>query len=152
MHSVEKYYKTPSRSKNLLKPTLFFNNFFSKNVDLTEKCWFFRKNCDRILYRFFKLCRRIWKLWNFGLAPFWQKFRESNVLLNKLQKNRFDEIFFQWEVVQRSVEIAKTYFHYFFVKSSRLSEIVQYNITLKVGFTKVFWSFCDTVCTNVEKY
>ena len=26
-----------------------FINFFGENVDLTEKCWFFRKNHDRVL-------------------------------------------------------------------------------------------------------
>ena len=37
----------------------FFSNFFSKNVDLTKKCWFFPKNCDRVLLYFSTLWKPI---------------------------------------------------------------------------------------------
>ena len=47
-----------------------FSNFFSKNVDLTEKCWFSRKNRDRVIALFHTVrltlhkWNRFW--WSYG--------------------------------------------------------------------------------------
>ena len=40
----------------------------------------------------------VWKLREFSLTHFWQKFRENNVFTNEVNTNSwFDEICFQWE-------------------------------------------------------
>ena len=44
-HSVEKYKKRDHAQK--FPWNQLFSNFFSNNVDLTEKGWFFRKKSDR---------------------------------------------------------------------------------------------------------
>ena len=65
----------------------------SKRLSKCESC---KKNCQLT----------VWKLQKFTLTDFWQKIRENNVLLKKLQKHRFDEIFFH-TMVQHSVEITE---------------------------------------------
>ena len=56
--------------------------------DFTKFSWILLGSWNRTLWS------TVWKLREFSLTHFWQKFRESNGFTNKLPKSWFDEIFF----------------------------------------------------------
>ena len=98
-----------------------FSNFFSKTIDFTR---FLRKKYER-------------EFLQFSLIHFWQKFRENNILLKKILKSWFDEIFF-----------GETEFFYLSTKYARMV-----NIGSLYFFTKIPWNhFAFVLRTIFTKY
>ena len=115
----------------------------------------------------------MWKLRKFSLTIFWQKFRETTVLLNKLLKSCFHEIFFRWKripeistvfiVFTRSLQKKSTikrehYFNgkinIFSVKSTFLldKEVTKEFISRKTFCAWSRLSYFFTLCSNALNF
>ena len=79
-HSVEKR-EILSHQKNISSNQLF-SNLFSKTVTFTK----FLLKIRESKFFIFPQCVTVWKLREFSLTHFWQKFRESNSFAKEITK------------------------------------------------------------------
>ena len=96
-----------------------------------------------------------WKLREFSLTHFWQKFRKSNGLItyNKV-KSWFDEIFYWWERISCFSTLWISNHTFFFFCKNFVKVNVLLNKSLKESIWRnIFWYECESrEINNTEKF